>query len=863
MRCTLNRLPLARRAGVFQSCWAAVLAAICLSTSSASSPVQEPVDFVPALAVVSADGLRAAWVSSEGRSVLSATRANATAAWTAPSRLLTVRGRVGKMVFSANGQSLAFENRRSWRDSGAATDQWQFISVYDLASRNISHVDPSFDIDTNPSWSENGREVSFTRQVEGLAPARLSRPIERLQRNSWQPPSVRPGERYTMADALAAPFIHPPVPSADGHVIAYIAREGRDRNIYRLRLGESARRWVNHPNDDGRDLKELAVSHTGAAIAYVRGDSHNRQGDAPNPNSLPDLPQQQVWLMADSDPAPRLLAAGHSPLFTPDSRWLLWQAQGNWRAVSLGWQKGRLVSVGEPLEFLTGERDGLRFSPDGRKVAYLRGDSIEVLDLATRIAVAIPRDTQVDSGPVWSPDSKRLVYRRESADSPGLTRNDCGVYRYCGPMVSAQPWSLWVVDVANLQPRQIWQAEPGIGSVYYGLDQALSPGQFGDQLFWSTDNRIGFVWERDGWRHLYAVSADGGKATLLTPGDGEVETATLSLDRKTLIYATNIGDLGRRHLFSVGFDGSPPQRLTSGDSSQWSPTTLFDGRLAYIDAGWAEAARVRIRTAAGVTSSVSLPEVPASFPKTQLVRPELVEFSAADGQPAFGQLFVPTQSTGCAIVYAHGGIRRQMLPGLHYKEVYQHLYLMNQYLASRGCVVLSVAYRSSLMRGQAYRNAPGWGFSANSELQDFLGAATFLKARKDVGAERGVGIYGLSWGGYVTALALAKHSDVFTVGFDMAGVHTATDSLGQAHSAVAHVEHWKSPVYLVHGDDDLNVDINESIELARNLQRTRPDVLVKQRLVPGHTHDLNQSHEQLVDIYTEGSDFLLQHLRIQ
>ncbi|HEV2360162.1 MAG TPA: prolyl oligopeptidase family serine peptidase, partial [Acidimicrobiales bacterium] len=457
-------------------------------------------------------------------------------------------------------------------------------------------------------------------------------------------------------------------------------------------------------------------------------------------------------------------------------------------------------------------------------MAYERGNAIEIRDLAAQTTVMIPHGHDVvDLGPVWSPDSRRLVFRQEPSDSPGLERNWCGGgERFCGPMRSQRPWALWTVALSDLVPHRIWQAKTGVGSVYYPLDQSYSPGQFGDELFWSADDRIAFVWEGDGWRHLYEVPAAGGTATLLTPGDGEVETAAISIDRKRLFYATNIGDLGRRHIASVAFDGSAARAVTSGDKSQWAPTPLAGGRLAYLGAGWADPPQVYVREADGATRGAGLPRVPASFPGKLLVEPELVDFPGSDGQKAFGQLFVPQHPNGCAIIFSHGGIRRQMLPGFHYMEAYNYLYEMNQYLASRGCVVLSVEYRSSIMRGEAFRNAPGWGFTGNSEIRDFVGAAHYLMARKDVDAKRGVGIYGLSWGGYMTAEALALHSDLFKVGFDMAGVHTAPDPDGFAHSAVGQLGTLTSPLLLMQGDDDMNVNFDDGIVLARAMQMRRP-----------------------------------------
>jgi dipeptidyl aminopeptidase/acylaminoacyl peptidase len=818
----------------------------------------------PATASLSPDGLRAVWAADDRRSLLSATRTGASADWSAPDRLLSTRGKIGKIVFSPDGRRIAYEDTRTWLDNGAATDRWQFIGVYDLRTRQIGYVDPAFDLDSDPRWAADSTQITFTRSIDGLSASELTRAVPVPANGAWQPPPRRASERFTMAAILATPYIDPPAPSGDGLSLAYLTREAENRNVYFLRLGEKARRLVNYPDDDGRELSVIRISKHGGAVAYVRGERVNRHGDSPNPRHVSDPLQQQVWIIGTDSGAPQLLGAGDDPIFTPDERYILWRSSGMVMAAELTWSNHRLLGVGEPVPFLFGLHAGMRFSPDGKKVAYTRGDAIEVRDLAEHATVVIPHGNGVDLGPVWSPDSERLVFRREPTDSPGLERNWCGGgERYCGPMRSKQPWALWTVALSDLVPHRIWQAKTGVGSVFYPLDQDYSPGQFDDQLFWSADDRIAFVWEGDGWRHLYAVSAAGGKATLLTPGDGEVETAAISMDRTRILYSTNIFDLGRRHISSVGFDGSPPRALTSGDKSQWAPIPLADGRLAYLGAGWAEPPQLYVREGSGATRGAGLPQVAASFPGNLLVKPELVEFPASDGQKAFGQLFVPEHPNGCAIIFSHGGIRRQMLPGFHYMEAYQYLYDMNQYLASRGCVVLSVEYRSSIMRGEAFRNAPGWGFAANSEIRDFVGAAHYLMARKDLDVSRGIGIYGLSWGGYMTAEALALHSDLFKVGFDMAGVHTAPDPAGFAHSAMGQLDTLTSPLLLMQGDDDMNVNFDDGIVLARAMQLRRPQVEFVQHAVPGETHEMSETYRRLIEVYSEGSEFLLSHLGVR
>lgn len=825
--------------------------------------VAAPVVRPPEGAALSADGLRTAWASADGRRLMSATRAGLGADWAAPDRLLTTRGKIGAVVFSPDGGSIAFENPRTWRDNGAADDSWSLIAVYDIKTRQISFVDPSFDRDSDPAWSADGVSISFTRAVPGLPAKRLTRPVTRLRLGDWTPPPKRADERFTMASVLAAPYLYPLNGSDDGTAIAYVSREGKDRSVYFLRDGEAARRLVTYGGDDGQELSTApALSAHGGAVAYVRGSGPNRQGDNADPIPRAEPPLQQVWIIgSDGGSAPQLLGSGSDPMFTPDERHLLWRADRRIMAAALSWDGGRLIGVGAPETFLEGERRDMRFSPDGSKIAYERGDGVEIHDFATRRTVVVPHGDDVDAGPVWSSDGRSIAFRREAADAPNLRRNSCGQTRYCGPEESAQPWAIWTVDVADVSyPRKIWQADAGRGAAFYAMDQKYAPIMKGAQMAWTPGGDIVFAWEGDGWRHLYAVKAGGGAARLLTPGEGEVEYFSTSIDGRTLVYATNIGDLGRRHIAEVAADGSSaPVAISSGEGNQWDPVPMAGGKIAFVDTDWAHPQHVVVRAPDGRRVEAGLPAVPADFPGALLVKPSLVSFPASDGQTAYGQLSVPAHPTGCAIIFSHGGIRRQMLTSYHYMDAYHYLYGMNQYLAGRGCVVLSVEYRSSIMQGFDFRNAPGWGFAGNSEIMDFVGAANWLKQRDDVDGARGIGIYGLSWGGYMTAMALAKHSDIFSVGFDMAGVHFTGDEKGMAFTPIGQIDGWRSPIFVAQGDDDRNVNINDGIALSHALQRLKPEVEYRQQLMPGQTHDLYLTFEQLVQIYTDGSDWLISH----
>jgi dipeptidyl aminopeptidase/acylaminoacyl peptidase len=809
---------------------------------------------VPSNALISPDGKRSVWVKEDGAGFWYAGR-SAGGAWSNPAQI-TIRGVVRSPAFSPDGNKLAFENARggySTQDpdiwGSVRAYSWGFIAIFNFDDERISYVNPSFAEDRDPRWSSSDT-ISYTRHIEGVRDAILTS----MNPGAQPRPGSAPKNKTLLEALLATPLVYQPVAAADGRSLAFVARVARTRAIYFLRVGESAKPLVRYSDDDGQDLTQVALSPDGSLLSFVRGGPPNSKGEVPNPRTLATPPLRQVWLLATAGgAAPRPMGIGHEPQFSPDGDRLIWLTERGVASVPLLNKDGHRSDAGAAEILLAGPLFAPRFSPDGNKVAYERSSYVEVFDLKSRAswAVAKPADA-VDVDPAWSPDGESIALRRLAGSQPP-TENG-----YAGEYVAKEPWSIQVASVATHQVREVWRADPGIGSAYYDLDQdPTDTGAQVRQLFWSEGNDIAFTWERDGWRHLYAVSAQGGQPRLLTPGDGEVETAALSLDRKTMVYSTNIGDPYRRHIAAVAFSGAAPKSITQGPTSQWTPVPLAAG-IAYIDAGWAMPPAVVLQDLNGVTRGAGGPAVPDAYPSSQMVKPQPVSFPGVDGQTAYGQLFVPAKPSGCGVVFVHGGITRQMLLGFHYMDAYSNLYELNQYFATQGCAVLSVEYRSSIMRGYAFRNAPGWGNGGASEYRDVLGGANYLKSRADLKIDK-IGIYGLSWGGYLTAQALARNSDVFKVGFDMAGVHGFPGATFK-YSPLAFVGQWQSPVYIVAGDDDRNVDFNQSIALLQALRSKTDSVEIAEKVIPNEIHDLSLTFEDLVDVYFEGSEFMLNHL---
>ena len=285
-------------------------------------------------------------------------------------------------------------------------------------------------------------------------------------------------------------------------------------------------------------------------------------------------------------------------------------------------------------------------------------------------------------------------------------------------------------------------------------------------------------------------------------------------------------------------------------------------------------------------SDLAPDSIPADFPADSLVVPQQVIYSASDGMTIHGQLFLPPGGAPGqrhpALVFMHGGSRRQMLLGWHYMDYYNNAYGMNQYLASQGYVVLSINYRSGIGYGLDFREALNYGASGASEFHDVEGAGLYLRSRQDVDPAH-IGLWGGSYGGYLTALGLARASDLFQAGVDFHGVHdwAARSNAGTAAAAVAaasgasaagesdaartayesspmaSVRTWRSPVLLIHGDDDRNVSFSQTVELVAALRRQ--GVYFEQLIIPDEIHGFLR-HASWLRAYHAELDFFKRKL---
>ncbi len=666
---------------------------------------------------------------------------------------------------------------------------------------------------------------------------------------------------FTIPQVLSLTFPDNLVTAPSGQRIAYTIMQRGERGIWVADgPGFAPRPLASYP-DDGQEITSLQFAGNDRLV-YARGGDHGSNWPAqynlqPDPASSPIEPKIEIWALSVDGGSPVKLADGDDPVVSPGGdRVVFTRGRELWIVPSDGSQPAKRMF------FARGDSRSPAWSPDGGKLAFVSyRDDHSFIAIYTNDSTPIEYlapTTNYDWMPKWSPDGAHIAFARRfgrgGAEPPPLEQEP-------------QPWSIWVGDVATGEAHEAWQSPETLrGSVPRTLG--------GPNLHWAAGDRIVFLSDMDGWPHLYSVPAAGGQATPLTPGDFMVEYVTMTPDRKSVVYNANTGadrnDSQRRHIFRVPVDQAKPVALTSGASTEWAPVVTRDGStLAYIGATAQVPPLPYVRPlGGGQARDLNVHLIPDDFPLQRLVTPRDVTWKAPDGLTIHGQLFTPADLRPGdrlpAVVFVHGGPPRQMLLGWHYMWYYSNSYAVNQYLANHGYIVLSVNYRLGIGYGYDFHHPPHAGARGAAEYQDVLAGAKYLQTVPGVDPAR-VGIWGGSYGGFLTAMALGRNSDVFAAGVDFHGVHDRTrwpaerfqlaaavgDGITQQDmdqllkvewqsSPDSYVSGWKSPVLLIQGDDDRNVQFHQTVDLAQRL-RTQ-GVYFEEMVIPDEIHDFLRWH---------------------
>ncbi|HEX9939457.1 MAG TPA: prolyl oligopeptidase family serine peptidase, partial [Longimicrobium sp.] len=389
----------------------------------------------------------------------------------------------------------------------------------------------------------------------------------------------------------------------------------------------------------------------------------------------------------------------------------------------------------------------------------------------------------------------------------------------------------------NFKDRWLYVAGPDgkTVTVDHLHDDAWVGGPGFSSAGWLPDERIWFVSERTGWAHVYPASAAGGDVRPVTGGRWEVRDVQPSRDGRTFYLATSETHPGEQNLYAVPAEGGTRTRLTAADGwteGQVSP----DGRwLALLHSKADTPPELYLApNRPGAQPRQVTASTTAEFRSGPWTRPQVVEIPTRDGQTLYARIYRPrdlgAQAHGGGVLFVHGaGYLQNAHRGW---STYYREYMFNHLLASRGYTVLDIDFRASAGYGAAWRTGI-YRHMGGKDLDDHVDAARWMVANEGVDAKR-VGLYGGSYGGFITLMGLFTQPDVFRSG---AALRSVTDWSHYNHgytSRILNLPHEdtlayrrSSPIYfaeglrgdllMAHGMVDVNVNYQDIVRLTQRL----------------------------------------------
>lgn len=408
-------------------------------------------------------------------------------------------------------------------------------------------------------------------------------------------------------------------------------------------------------------------------------------------------------------------------------------------------------------------------------------------------------------GPYWNENGKHNVIIARSQDNKDRW------------ILSLDP-STQRLTLVDRQHDDAWVGGPGTG---------FGAGSLG----WVNDNTVWFQSEESGYSHLYTFDFSTGKKSALTSGNYEIQGVELSRDKKFFYVSSNQPHPGERHFFRIPVTGGKSERLTAMTGAHevaLSPDQKWMAiRYSYTNKPWELYLQENKPGGAPQQVTKSLSEEFASYSWRD---PEVVTFKARDGADVYTRVYTPAKPNGAAVIFVHGAGYTQ---NAHkWWASYFREYMFHNLLADRGYTVVDTDYRASAGYGRDWRTGI-YRFMGGKDLTDNVDAAKWLVEKYKIDPKR-IGIYGGSYGGFITLMAMFTTPDIFAAGAALRPVtdwahynhgytsnilnEPVTDSIAYAKSSpIYYAEGLKGHLLMCHGMVDVNVHFEDVVRLSQRL----------------------------------------------
>jgi dipeptidyl aminopeptidase/acylaminoacyl peptidase len=580
-------------------------------------------------------------------------------------------------------------------------------------------------------------------------------------------------------------------------------------------------------------------------------------------------------------------------------------------------------------------------SPDGRRVAFVRsnpaaaeganhGSDLIIRWLSDGTESTVAHDDVSIRGIVWAPDGasvaftggSKIIYHDESPSYSGAkiiyrvseyVRGQMYALRLMGskPVPIGTPGEyggLAWVDATHLvfdgQSEDFKKYFIYIGNAATGSMRAIH--EIDEEQFWSIPDWgeagaqpwpspngkwIAFLSDQDGWDHIYVMPASGGDVVQITKGHFEAWRPAWSHDSTRIAFDANVEDRPGDRVIGIANISDNPARaavtyITTGPGTNIEPRwSEGDGRLVFQHTDTRNSADLfTIATSAGAQPVRLTDSMPAGIDRSKLVEPQFVYFPGADGKPVPGWLFVPKNLDRTkkhpAIIWIHGDGVNQNYNGWHVQRNYAVYYSFHQYLLKQGYVVFAPDYRGSIGYGRDWRNGVFMDVGGK-DAKDAWMSANYLKTLPYVDPGR-IGIWGLSYGGFFTLIAMTDQPKLFRAGVDVAGVvdyamyysdpyhgDWTASRIGTPEqnpkvyanaSPISRIDRLERPLLVLHGTSDVNVPYLESVWLIDEALKKGKGNLLSYMMYPGEFHYFTRAHV-LLDAWHRVDDFFAFHLQ--